>query len=305
MCLSAIEIATAQPPQRPPQPIIIMIIALTGILFSLLYFFNFFGNFIVAFFTFDKCQDNGCYEAESDNAPTVNADVAHGIAAVTVDDGIFDVKDDHDAETENGNDFKSVDPPFANAEIGKFVCFLTEFFRAEEPADQYDFEETGGGNTDVIDEVVNDIEDVETGTGDEEEADNERRYQYDGNSFFMACLEFILEAGNNSLENGNFRSDTGGKQCAEEADAKERIETGQGADGGGEGHECKTNTGTGNVGYGNTLLECHVTHDGEYADAGKNFKTMVGSGSDESSVNNVGFLRQIAGVTDHDGKADG
>ncbi len=196
----AIAIATAQPPQRPPQPIIIMIIALTGILFQPPLLLQLLRNFIVAFFTFDKCQDNGSNEAEGDNTPAVNADVAHGIAAVTVDDGILDVKDDHDAETENGDDFKSIEPPFANAKIGKFVSFFTQFFSVEEPAEQYDFEETGGGNTDVVDEIVNDIEDVETGTGDEEEADNERRYQYDGNCFFMACLEFILEAGNNSLE---------------------------------------------------------------------------------------------------------
>ena len=48
----------------------------------------------------------------------------------------------------------------------------------------------------------------------------------------------------------------------------------------------------------------HIAHDTEHTDSGKQFKSMIGSGGNKGTVDNVGLFRQIAGVSQHDGKGD-
>ena len=161
LCLHAMETATAQPPHKPPQPMIIIIICTGFILFYLLVLCQ----IGIAFLTLKGCQNDRHNDADEDAAPAKGGNFNAGISSVTLFDVVDRIGYDHEAQYHDRNDLKHICPPFSNAEIGEAVRFLTQGFGVEEPTKQEDFQNTAAYNTDVINEGIDNIQNIESGAG--------------------------------------------------------------------------------------------------------------------------------------------
>ena len=171
----------------------------------------FFGRDVIGitFFTFHDSKDDCRNNHNRYRAPAEYPYAEPAVVAVSFGKEILDIHDGHKAQYEDGDDLKRPGPPFPDAEIGKTVCFLPEFFRIEEPAYQDYFQDTGHRYSYLIGKGIDNIQYVKPCTRYEQKTEQKSRNQNDRYSLFVMEFKFILHARNYGLCDRHQRSDTG------------------------------------------------------------------------------------------------
>ena len=107
------------------------------------------------------------------------------------------------SQYDDGDDLQTPQPPSADAEVGVFICSLTQFLRAEEPSDQDDFDDAAGNDADVVGYVICQIQEVQASLCNKQEGQDEGWDQNNGCSLLVRHLPFVFDTGDCCLQDGD------------------------------------------------------------------------------------------------------
>ncbi len=244
------------------------------------------------------------YKAEAKYCPAECDNGCVGVSTVVLGDITDEVGHDHETEHCRNNEAQAVHPQGTNDDFGGLVNVSAHFIEIAKPCDKYDFNESADENTEVVDEVVNDIKQQQTAAGSENDAYQKAEGAAHCYGFLTGNTEFIDDGRSDNFGDGDHGRETGNNECHEEEHTEE-YRCGHQVDCGGQCDEGKANTCTGNFADGNTLLQGHVAEYTEDHDTGDYAESAVDENSHTGVVVDVGFLGQVAGVRKHDTEPDG
>src|SRR6056297_664162 len=154
----AIEMHTAAPPQVRRSPKIIKIIAPTDIVTSLHVFCGLFED--TGIFPFGFAEDNANDQDTNRNGPSVGQRRPDRIAAIVCGKVAVKVLDCGDTKNYRSYELHGKFPPLANVKVGDRFEVLTQGNQLEHPTDDNDLYQSGHSNSELVHEVVGDVQDI-------------------------------------------------------------------------------------------------------------------------------------------------